>query len=263
MKAEHRHELKTNALAKHLLTFPDYIREYGARFALGLAIGIMVIILIFQRINRSSTQAMEARGDLAYARDKIELLSNAQVDFLGTGVRPADVSGLPKLLRDIKEKTSDKHILAEVLVAQGDYAWAMANLPPPSGATTNPSLKPDKEPGEFLKDAQGAYQAALDQYGDLPMPVAAAHFGLAAVAEQNHDWDTAKKHYEAVKAMGPTADAFKPVAMRKLDRLAEIRQPILIGQVPDKFELPPTPATTQSTTGPTTAASQPTSKPVK
>jgi hypothetical protein len=105
----------------------------------------------------------------------------------------------------------------------------------------------------------------LDQYADLTMPVAAAHFGLAAVAEENHDWDLAKRHYEAVKAMGPTADAFKPVAMRKLDRLAEIRQPILIGQVPDKFEFPNLPATTQSTTQATTAPAtqQATTRPTK
>ena len=37
MKSEHRHDLKTNDLAKSLMTFQDYAREYGGRVILGLA----------------------------------------------------------------------------------------------------------------------------------------------------------------------------------------------------------------------------------
>jgi tetratricopeptide (TPR) repeat protein len=264
MKAEHRHELKTNDLAKTLFSFQDYAREYGPRVALGLAIAVLVVVLIFQRASRSRQMAAKVQNDLSFAREQIDRLSHAQLDFMGNlSVRPADVASVPKLLRDMKDETSDKKLLAEVLVAQGDYAWAMANFPNLPGATTNPSLRPEKDRGDLLKDAQAAYQAVLDQYSDQVMAVVAARFGLAAVAEQGRNWDEAKKQYETIKQMEKASDAFKTVASRKLERLEEIRQPVLVGQVPEKFEFPLPPSTTQASTQPATQAAAATTQPAK
>ncbi|HEY7115544.1 MAG TPA: hypothetical protein VH475_03100 [Tepidisphaeraceae bacterium] len=249
MKSEHRHELKTNDLAKSLITFQDYAKEYGGRVALGLAIVILAIVLITQRISRARSDAQRYQDNLAFARSVIDRLNHVQVGFSGqVSVQPGDADPARRILQEIREKASDKHTLADALLAQGDLEWALANYPD-LAAATQPAPKLEKDRGDLLKDAKAAYQRVLEQYPDQPIPVAGAHFGLAAVAENERQWDDARKHYDAIKnAAG--ASQYKNWAEFKLKRLDEIRQPVLVGQVAEKFEIPAPPST-----GPTTQLS--------
>lgn len=266
MKSEHRHDLKTNDLAKSLLTFQDYAREYGGRVILGLAIVILIIVLIVQRSSNSGAAQLKARDDLAYARNQIDRLNHVRVSEDGRPtVRPAELDNLRKLLQEVRDKASDKAVLAAATVAQGDYNWAMANYPDLPAAATQPSLKPDKDRAELLKDAQAAYQQVLSEYGDDVLSVVTARFGLGAVAEDQKNWDDAKKQYDAVKAMTNAPDTYKALSEDKLKRLEAIRQPILIGMVAEKAELPkppPLPTTTETTApAPTTNLATPTTRP--
>jgi hypothetical protein len=267
MKAEHRHELKTNDLAKTLLTFQDYVKVYGGRVALGVAIVILLVVLIMQRINSSHTAADRARDDLAYARTQIDRVNHAFVTFEGRpSVAPAEVETVPRLLQQVRDTASDKAVLAAAVVAQGDYAWAMANFPPSPAATSQPSLRPAPD-HDYIKEARNAYQEVLSQYPDQLLSAIAAHFGLAAIAENEGNWDEARRQYEVVKSMGDNMQTFKLLADGKLKRLEEIRKPLLIGQVPEKMEIPQPPATgatTQATTQPAARpATSPTTKPVR
>jgi hypothetical protein len=259
MKSEHRHELQTNDLSKALMTFPDYLREYGGRAALGLAIVILAIVLVMQRMNHSRVEAQRQRDELAFARSVIQRLENATVTFQGTTTfdptSPA-VADAARRLRDIRDNASDKAVLAEATLAEGDLAWARANFPDVSAAatqpTTEPVAKPEKTPAEFLTDAKNAYQQVVTQYSDQKIPALAAHFGLAAVAENARNWDEARKEYEAVKNSLDAIDSYKRLADLRLKALDDLQHPVLIGQVAEKLELPPLP-TTQTATGPTTA----------
>src|SRR5207302_6292162 len=116
---------------------------YGGRVALGIAIVILLVVLVMQRINSSHTAAERARDDLAYARSQIDRLSHVFVTMDGRpSVVPAEVENVPTLLQHVRETTSDKGVLAAAVVAQGDYAWAMANFPQTPAGTTQPSLRP-------------------------------------------------------------------------------------------------------------------------
>src|SRR4051794_2625127 len=79
MKSEHRHDLKTNDLAKSLLTAQDYVKVYGGRVLLGIAIAILIIVLIVQRSGRPQPKALKLQDDLAYANAQIARLEHAQV----------------------------------------------------------------------------------------------------------------------------------------------------------------------------------------
>src|SRR3954466_3349555 len=103
MKAEHRHELKTNDLAKSLITFQDYVKQYGGRVALGIAIVILAFVLINQRMNRNRDRAIKDRPDLAPARSIIDTLAVA---------KPPDTDKVPGMLRDIRDNTSEKPLQA-------------------------------------------------------------------------------------------------------------------------------------------------------
>lgn len=263
MKSEHRHELQTNDLAKSLMTFPDYVREYGGRVALGLAIVVLAAVLITQRTSRARAEAVRYRDDLAFARTVIDRVSSAAVNFQGnTTYDPANgaIGDVERRLRDIRDNASDKAVVAQALLAQADLAWALGNFPHPSPASTQPAPKLEKERPEFLNDAKTSYQQLISQYGDQAVPVLAAHFGLAAVAENARNWDEARKEYEAVKNDPNALDAYKRLADLKLKALEDLRQPVLIGHVAEKLELP-TPPTTTPTTQSTTTAPGATTKP--
>jgi tetratricopeptide (TPR) repeat protein len=259
MKSEHRHDLKSNDLASSLLTFQDYIKVYGGRVFLGIAIVVLVIVLIIQRSGKSQAEAIKLQDDLAYANGQIDRLNHVQV--IGDGqvtVRPAEVDPVRRLLQEIREKASDKNVLAEAAVSQGDYSWALANYPNVPGAATQPSLAPDKPRSDLLKDAKEAYQQVISDYPDQTLAVVKAHIGLAAVAENEGNWDEAKHQYEAVSGMSSAATYFQNYAKEKLKRLEEIRQPLLVGTVPEKAEIskPILPSTTTPVHSTTPAATK-------
>jgi tetratricopeptide (TPR) repeat protein len=267
MKAEHRHELKTNDLSKALITTGDYVREYGGRVALALAIVILVVVLINTRVKRSRENDAKVRSNLAFAQSQVD-------QFETVGLDPT--SGMPTFtvpqfdevrsnLNDILSESSDKQVLAQALVAMGDLNWAMANYPdiaPNSAAATRPSYKLEKKKPDYLKEAAENYQQVLDRYPDQIMPVFNARFGLAAVAEQNRQWDQARRQYEQIAKSADDLKTFKQLAEARLKNLDEISKPMMIGQIPDKPELPEpdtfeldTPSTTRpGVSAPTTAA---------
>src|SRR4051812_4844113 len=71
MKAERRHDLKTNALASAMLDFPTFMKEYGSRALLGVLIVGLVIMLIIQYTSGRATQDVQTREALTTAHDLI------------------------------------------------------------------------------------------------------------------------------------------------------------------------------------------------
>jgi tetratricopeptide (TPR) repeat protein len=275
MKAEHRHELKTNDLSKALITTGDYVKEYGGRVALALAIVIMVVVLVNTRIKRGRESQARLKSNLAFAQAQIDQLEMIGLDPLGVPTAPPSrFDEVRADLDTILDDASDKQVLAQALVARGDLNWALANypqFPPGSPATTRPAYKLEKERSEYLKDAASAYQQVLDRYADQTLPSIVSRFGLATVAEQGRQWEQARAHYEQLAKLPDEHKTFKQLADARLKRLDELGKPILIGQVPDKPELPPLPepdpfdldrpSTTRPGVSATGAATQPATRP--
>jgi tetratricopeptide (TPR) repeat protein len=245
MKAEHRHELKTNDLSKALITTGDYVKEYGGRVALAIAIAVLVVLLINTRIKRSRENTAKVHSNLAFAQSQVDQFENVGLDFQGMPtVTMSQFEEVRSTLNDILGESSDKQILAQALVAMGDLNWAMANYPelaPKSAAASKPTYKLDKDKPACLKEAAESYQQVLERYADQVIPTLNARFGLAAVAEQNRQWDQARAQYEQIAKVGDDLKTFKLLADARLKRLDDISKPMLIGQVPDKPEPPPVP----------------------
>ena len=73
-----------------------------------------------------------------------------------------------------------------------------------------------------LQQAETAYQSVLDRFADQSQAVTAAHFGLAAIAENRGKWDAAKQHYDAI-LNGDAIDGYKEVARRRERALAQLQ----------------------------------------
>jgi hypothetical protein len=171
-------------------------------------------------------------------------------------MRPAEADQVRRILQEIRDKASDKRVLADATVAQGDYSWALATYPEVPAAATQPSLKPEKPRPDLLKDAKDSYIQVLTQYADQPQAVIKARFGLGAVAENELNWDEAKKQYEAIRDMSDASISYQNLAKAKLMQVEEIRHPLLVGTVLEKAETPkislPSTTTPSETTKPAT-----------
>src|SRR5204862_363409 len=78
---------------------------------LGVAIVILGVVLIVQRMGSSRSAAAKSQDELAYARTMIDRLSHATVGPDGrVSVRPAEVENVREVLSRVRDNASDKNV---------------------------------------------------------------------------------------------------------------------------------------------------------
>lgn len=255
MKAQRRHDLKTNTLAQQLERLPFTLREHGGKVMLGI-IAILLIILLINFRNRAQRESLaSATENLSTARQLIDELSN----ITAWRMPPAEIaSQVRDSLDSIAQTSDDPQVQAETLIARGDLNWTLACLPELPGAATQPTLQIEQKKPDLLAAAADAYERVLREYPAQTLSAISAHFGLAAIAEDNAQWDSAAGHYDAIRNSPDASEAFKSLAklrqdglsvpdQGKLPGLADIRKPILLGK-PTTVPASTQPSATQPTT---------------
>jgi hypothetical protein len=139
--------------------------------------------------------------------------------------------------------------------------WTLANLPPLPGAATRPTLQLPQPQQEYLDQAAQAYDQVLQKYPKQSLAVVSAHFGLAAIAENRGDWDTARQQYEAVTKLKEASQAFRDQASTRLNELDKLKAPVLLAPATEPTTQASTPTTQASESAPTTRVTAPASKP--
>ena len=264
MKAERRHELQTNELAKVITGAPSAYSRYGGRVLLVVIAAALVFVLVRYRITSSRESARLARENLAAARTVVSNLHFA--DLLNAP--PSEAASLRRrwtaeattALEEASRLSDEPQVLAEVLLARGDLNWALSTLTEIPGAATQPSLRMELTKEQLHSGAEESYNGVLNQYPDQTAAVVGARFGLAAVAENRGNWDEAKKHYQAIADNEQLAQAYRGQAKLRLERAPDWSQPVLIVEPTSQpatdrtgvpFAPPATAPTTQATTRPT------------
>ena len=280
MKAERRHELAENELAKVIKGAPTFWQQSGGKFLLGLIVVLLIIILIQYRIRTARESLAQSMEQLSMARSYIEQLQGETAQMSWMFAPPQDVvlrrkqaiSEAGNAIENALNLSDERHIQAEAMIARGDLNWTAASLPELPGAATQPSLQL-KPRSEYLTTAAESYQAVINSYSDILHADMAARFGLAAIHEDRREWDAAKAVYEKILADSKDVPAYKSLAEARLNALAMLRQPPIFGApttepslaAATQMAIPPliaAPATTQSaeapapgaTTSPTTSA---------
>ena len=232
MKGRRRHELQENELAKVIKKAPTFWQEFGGRGLLFAVAILAIALLIRYRISSSRAATASAVENLNNARESISQLQNSvrfQLPPLELATQRRTIfSDAGQALEQATNLADDAKLQAEAHLARGDLNWTLANLPELPGAATQPSLKIARDPAELLKAAEDAYQTVLSKYADQQHAAIAAHFGLAAIAENRSQWDAAKKEYEAVATMKNVPQAYLEQARIRLQKLPELQQPVTI-----------------------------------
>ncbi|MGD1275979.1 MAG: hypothetical protein ABR964_01995 [Tepidisphaeraceae bacterium] len=248
MKTQRRHELKQNALAMMLWGIPEIWRKYGTRIMLGLILLALVAVWIRYRINQGQEKMAIAQQSLSEAEQSLGRLERLLVAGPGEEAAVAQQRQLwysdgIRLADDALDKSGDQQqqLKAQAMLCKGDLNFEMANLPDLRGAATQPSLRPEPSKSELLSNAEDAYQRVTQDYPQQAFEVMAAHFGLAAVAEDraaegggtdSSQWDRARQEYEVVIDDAATPRPFKELAANRLKLLGLIQQPALTNVPP-------------------------------
>jgi len=208
MKSEHRHELETNVLAKHLETWVEQARPYMGTVA-GILIAVVVAVFgwtIYS--NSSSAQQTEAwnayNSAIESVMPNLEELRKSSEEYPGTKV---------KELADITWADG------QVWMASREYIHVR------SGAM------------EALDRARSAYESVIRSSSDERL-VNRARFGIARIYEMQNDLEKAREEYLKVQggfeelAKQRAEELEKEETREAYDWLAQAkppRQPALMG----------------------------------
>jgi hypothetical protein len=256
MKAERRHELQTNALAKVVKRAPETWQQYGGRILLAAVAVILVIFLVRYQITTSRANRRQAADSLAMARQMIDQIRDT-LPFPGqatpqqvASIRRQSASQAEGAIETAVASSDDRSVTAEALIARGDLNWTLATLPELPGAATQPTLKYERDEKTLLDLASESYKSVLEQFSDQPASVTAARFGLGAIAENRGNWDAARQHYETIEKNQNIAAAYRTQARVRLSSIDRWKTPPLIAPPSTAPTTPSTVATTRSTVPP-------------
>jgi hypothetical protein len=268
MKAERRHELAENELAKVIKRAPTFWQQSGGKFLLGLIVVLLIIVLIQYRMRSNREGIAQASEQLALARGYVDQLQNDAAQMSWMFAPPQEVTLRRKqalsegnaAIDNALRLSDERRIEAEAMLARGDLNWTAASLPSVPGAATQPSLQM-KPPKEYLATAAEAYQTVANSYSDITHADLAARFGLAAIHEQRGEWDQAKQIYEKIAADASKLGAYKQLADARAKAVDVLREPVIMGKpatepaMPDMSQFSSTTQIPPTIAAPTTGAS--------
>jgi hypothetical protein len=244
MKAERRRELKVNSLIWTLQGLPQTIKKYQSQVSLAVVLIALAAVLIQYRMRTGQQRLEAARASLANAADDLQNLRRMPINPEEDGgafmrVREAYFEdGLDQVDTVLKNAPAgEAQMRARALLDKGDLNFEMANFPELGGAATQPALRPVESLDTLLANAADAYNQALREYGDQKLVAVAAHFGLAAAAEDRaaagdaSQWNAARAQYQAV-IDGDAEQPFKLMAKQRLQLLPELKLPATVNLPP-------------------------------
>jgi tetratricopeptide (TPR) repeat protein len=191
MRADHRHELKTNELADWLMHFPDWLRE-NRNSLIGTAAVVVIVVAAYLGIYY--------KKNIASARNQVRLtnlvtqLPKQKSDIARAMGQQGDQSylliDLAKDLQDFAQSTGNREMSALALIERGDTL--RSELHYRSSEISRDELT--KQIGQ----AQASYGQALKKAEGVPAMAAIAELGLGLCEEELGNLDKAKEIYRAV-----------------------------------------------------------------
>ena len=190
MKADHRHELKTNALADWIGNFPQWAKEN--------VLTIIVLLVVFVGAGtfyfwRSWTKDAQMDEQLRFT-SLVNQVANSKMLVLRGQAQGTDRSVmLLKPANDLKifaNSTSNANLAAMALIKRGETLRTELHYRP--GVANNRDLL------DQLSRAKESYTEAMERSPSDPSLRAAAKFGIALCEEEFLNFDRAEQLYREI-----------------------------------------------------------------
>lgn len=225
MKTQRRHDLQQNELSLSLTRGMKFAKKYSNYIAWGV---LLVAVIVFVAVFASRQQA-----------SKIQAVQSEFESVVGdVQMSPDDRLGR---LVELASQTRDPFVAVQASLAVGnEYAGRIATG---AGTLTETQIQ------EFSQKASDYYRQVIANHSDRRPQVAQAHLGLAKLAENKGDFDSAANSYrESIKA----SPSNHPVGKFAEAGLAGL--PTVQAAVPMATTMPATQPADEATTAPANEA---------
>src|SRR6476659_6737547 len=124
MKAERRHELKDNTLAKVITKAPNWWQDSGGKMLAGALALLLIVLLIRYRISSNREAAAKAADNLATARSLIEQIQQLSLFQMAPPQeiarrRKTFMNDASNAISEAMQLSEDRKVQAEALIAKG------------------------------------------------------------------------------------------------------------------------------------------------
>jgi len=191
MKADHRHELKSNELAAWLANLPEWIRENRTTLVASAAIIVVAVAVYFWIFYQRNIASVRGQVRLT---NLVTQLPGQKAGLARSMGQQNDQSylliNLAQDLQDFGQSTHNKQMSALALIERGDTL--RTELHCRSGQVDREYV------AKQIALAQASYNQALEKGSTNPALAAKAQFGLGLCEEELGNLDKAKEIYRKV-----------------------------------------------------------------
>jgi len=192
MKAEHRHELKTNVLAEWLGNFPEWLKENLLSVIIVIATIVAAGGFYFWRGYDRNARLQEQYRFTSF----VNQISNLKMQILGAQNQAGGMSsGLFEPARNLEtfaKSTGDNNLAALAFIKQAE------------ALRTELHYRTEGVSGQDLAAQVGrakqSYRFAVEEAPDNPSLLASAKFGIGLCEEELGNFDAAKQIYAQIAA---------------------------------------------------------------
>ncbi len=226
MKSEHRHELKTNELAKWLVNFPQWAKENFKLLIYISVIGVAVVgSVVFRWYNRS---VGGVQRDSQFT-GRLAQIQNNKVEILRARSQGIDISynllGTAENFQSTVQKTKNDQIASLALIKQAQMLRTELHY---RGTSVN-----KLEIESAVNQAKELYITAIEKAAENVNLAAMGHLGLGLCEEELGNFDQAKQIYESIAGNSDFegTSAFEQ-AKRRLEVVDDYRQLVVFKESP-------------------------------
>ena len=232
MKAEHRHELKTNELAQWLANFPQWARENLKMIIYLSVVAILVITTGIVKWYGGNVTAVQKSAEFTETLARVE---GQKIGVLQSQSQGVDVSynllGTAENLQVTAQETKNDTTAALALIKRAEMLRSELHY--------RQSIVNRVEVESAINQARQLYSQAVEKAGKNSNLVAMGQLGLGLCAEELDDLDTAKHIYRTIVQNSQLdSTAAYEQAKRRLDVMDDYREKVV-------FKKTPKPATEQ------------------
>ncbi|MHC4644267.1 MAG: tetratricopeptide repeat protein [Planctomycetota bacterium] len=237
MKAEHRHELKTNELAEWITNLPEWANRNMRTIIIVTVIVVLAVgsylYFRYQRnagVLREKLQLTELAAAVMMSKQETIVRQFSGVDF---SFSLLDLAGD---LRDFADRTKNDRMAALALIKRAEALRAELHYRP---KTLDRSYLTKQ-----IQEAEASYRLAIDRSLLNPPLKAMAEFGLGLCREELGDFEKAREIYrDIVKNPDYESTIVVVQARQRLETMPEFQKKIVFKPAPrpEPSPLPPPP----------------------
>jgi tetratricopeptide (TPR) repeat protein len=226
MKAEHRHELKTNELVEWLTNLPQWARENRITLIIASVVIAVAAGLYIWKVYTKNIAAVQKQLQFT---NLVSQVSMSKMQILGAQADGRDLSFIllqpAENLKNLAQNANTNEMAAFALIKRAEAI--RAELHYRLGTGSNQDLI------RQIEQAKNSYAQAIEKASSNPSLMAAAQFGLGLCEEELGDFEKAAQIYREVaenpNLQGTVANT---AAKHRLETMADYKQKLTFKPAP-------------------------------